>query len=183
MTYLSKRTLVLAGLYFFIIGATNAQSWLDIRSVWDDSCHEWQIFSDSLEGKLEVVGFDAADIVRWNAEWDEYSADIQMKWRNDPSFWELNGGGYLITARQKWKRDKSEWSIICEGETFTWKSKYPRQYDEWFLLPAKQSQFAMYTEVEQDIRDWLIEDYLPKDEKYIYLKMMLSFLAIINSCY
>lgn len=180
---------------------TRAQSLSGISTRWSDSFVEWELFvfaSDSTSTEEETDPNEPPEEelfgevkLRWLnmrddwSEWDytmgEERGTIKMKWKDDPTQWELrNFQGDIITMRASWNNDLSEWRVTNNSITLQWKSRWSNQADEWLVQDNNQGVFYMYTLTEGDPRDWAIEDKL-EESVPAAMKIALVFLTIYHS--
>ena len=195
------RTLV--ALIPFLLGSLllQAQTLSGIRTRWSDSFVEWEYFAFSTDSTAIQEALDndepypedlAGDMkLRWLnirddwSEWDfefgEFRGTIKLKWKNDPSQWELRSfDGQIITMRTAWPGDPTEWRISDNTTTLLLKSRWKNQFDEWLVDDKDHGIFYLYTLRETDPRDWIIEDKL---DPSISTPMRLAcvFVAVFNS--
>lgn len=178
-----------------------AQRLSGISSRWSDSFVEWDLYAfapDSVQVSENGEDGDAPEEVavgalqlRWlnvRDDWTEWEyaigeerGTIRMKWKDDPSQWELRTySGDVISMRTAWRGDFSEWRVTDNTISLTLKSRWTSQLDEWLVQEKANGNFYMYTLVEGDPRDWAIEDGL--DEAVSQpMKMALIFLAVFHA--
>ena len=161
----------------------NAQEILTgVGTKWSDEFREWTIYTDDeeVEGDLIMRWQMKNDWTEWDYRIDEEIGSIRMKWKDDPSQWEIRGNGEIITARMLWKNDVREWRITNNTKSITLKSKWGNNLNEWLLKEDKYGYFEIYTEWENDPREWVIVDELDEDIS-LPMKMAFIFIAIYHS--
>ncbi|MBK6933095.1 MAG: hypothetical protein IPH12_20370 [Saprospirales bacterium] len=176
-----------------------AQTLSGVRTRWSDSFVEWELFvfaSDS-----SAVQEDAAEApneelygdlqLRWlnlREDWTEWDftlgnerGTIRMKWKDDPTQWELRTyGGAVVTMRAAWSNDLSEWRVTDNNLSLSLRSRWNNQIDEWLVQDNAHGTFYLYTLAEGDPRDWAVEDDLD-DTVSEYMKLALIFLTVFHS--
>ena len=182
-----------------------AQNLSGIGARWSDSFVEWDLYAfvpdsariaregdedndETEEPSEEAVG----DLkLRWLnlrddwTEWDysvgEERGTIRMKWKDDPTQWELRSySGQVISMRASWRNDFTEWRVTDNSISLTLKSRWTGQLDEWLVQDTNRGSFYMYTLVEGDPRDWAIEDNMDETVSQP-MKMALVFLAVFHA--
>lgn len=179
-----------------------AQSMSSVRTRWSDSFVEWEIYrfvprdSSDVSPEQEEATEAADEEVdgelkqRWRnvkddwSEWDYEIGDeqgtIRVKWKDEPSQWELRSyDGNIITMRTSWPKDYTEWRVTDNSVTLTLKSKWKNQLDEWLVDDPTRGRFYMYTLRSRDPRDWAIEDRLDESVSAA-MKTALIFLTVFN---
>lgn len=159
---------------------------------WNDSFVEWELFgvadTTAADPEETQVGYfrqrwlDLRD--DWS-EWDyEYGTDrgtIKVKWRDNPSEWELRSfSGEVITLRTVWPRDFTEWRVTDNSVTLLWRSRYTTQLDEWQLRETDRGSFFLATFRERDTRDWVVTDKLDRSVSPA-MRLALLFIAAFSS--
>ncbi len=148
-----------------------------ISTRWNDSFKEWVIYdsTDQYLGQIEMKWTLRNDWTDWTYRVGEESGTIKMKFKNDPDYWEIRGGNEIITARTQWRGQISEWNITTDHNRYVWRTAYRNQLDEWYVDNDDPNSFAIYSEFENDPRDWMVLD---SEEISIHEKIALIFLAI-----
>lgn len=176
-----------------------AQTLSGVSARWSDSFVEWELFAtladtvqaededsespdEELYGEMKLRWLDLRD--DWS-EWDYNLGDergtIKMKWKNDPTQWELRGfDGAVITMRAAWNNDFTEWRVTDNSISITLRSRWTNQLDEWQVEDANRGTFYVYTVYRGDPRDWAIEDNLDGSVSQP-MKLALIFLAVFHS--
>jgi hypothetical protein len=187
-------------LLLFATLAISAQRLSSVRTQWSDSFAAWELYtfvpdttavdSTAVEEELEEEQVGTLQ-QRWLnvrddwTEWDftlaDQSGTVKIKWKNDPSQWELRSfDGEVVTMQPVWRGDFSEWRVSNNEVTLDMKSRYTTQADEWLLSSTRHGTFNVYTLRRGDPRDWAVDDQLD-DEVPATLKLALVFVAIYNS--
>ena len=177
----------------------HTQTLSSISARWSDSFVEWALYipapdtvqteDDDSEaaaeeeyGELKLRWLNMRD--DWS-EWDfnlgEERGTIKMKWKDDPTQWELRTySGAVVTMRASWSNDLSEWRVTDNAISISLRSRWTSQYDEWLVQDPTRGTFYLYTLVEGDPRDWKIEDNF--DETLSQpMKMAMIFLTVFHS--
>ncbi len=195
-----KQYCLLAMLFFCWVLAP-AQTLSGASTRWSDSFVEWELFvfsadtaqveeaeesdetpNEELYGELKLRWLNIRD--DWS-EWDYHLGDergtIKMKWKDDPSQWELRSyNGDIITMRASWSNDITEWRVTDNSISLQFRSRWSGQLDEWLVQDSNKGTFYMYTLTQGDARDWAIEDTLDETVPQS-MKMAFIFLAIFHA--
>ncbi|TNE49823.1 MAG: hypothetical protein EP344_17760 [Bacteroidetes bacterium] len=181
----------------------SAQALSGISTRWSDSFVEWELFvfappdssqvveegedppppEEELFGELKLRWLNIRDDF---SEWDytlgeNESGTIKLKWKSDPSHWELRSwGGTLVTMRTSWANDLTEWRVTDNSISLNLRSRWNNQLDEWIVDDPNRGTFYMYTLTEGDARDWAIEDNLDASVPEA-MKMAMIFLVVFHS--
>lgn len=167
-------------LLLFLLQVTwglHAQQWPSrISTRWSDSFVEWDILapveadvedSTAVEeldeetiGSLELRKLHLEDWSEWRYNALDQSGTIKLKWKEDPTQWELRNGLDIVSMKATWVNDFTEWRITDNSITLTLRSKYTSQLDEWFIKSENYGNYHIYTRRERDPRDWYIDDEL-----------------------
>lgn len=170
----------LAFIFCFLLAHCFGQNIERVGTIWGDEFTEWFFLSDSLEGEIKMRWQMNDDWTEWDYHLDhEIHGSIEMKWRDDPTLWEVRGEDEIITCRIAWPNDFTEWRISNGDQTVTLRSKYTNQLDEWEVKSLEFGNFFMYTTFEGDTREWAIEDYT--ENLSFEMKMAITFIAILHS--
>lgn len=169
------------------IGQLQAQYYLTgIGTKWSDSFVEWEIFfadeSDDSEyrGELKMKWPQQEDWTEWSYDWADQWGEIRLVWKNDPSRWQISGGGENVTARRMWKEDDREWRVTDNSISLTFKTKWGNNRTQWLVRETTYGTFRILMNYGDDPREWIIYDNF--DERVSpTLRMALVFLAIYNS--
>ena len=167
-------------LFFPVFGS--AQYISGIGTKWSDAFTEWTIYTeeDGLEGDLTMRWQLNNDWTEWDYRLGEEFGSIKMKWKDNPSQWELRGGGEIVTIYMVWPNDIREWRLTNNTITLTLKSRWGNNLNEWQLKTDKYGHFDIYTNWENDPRDWNVYDELD-EEISIHMKIALLFIATFHS--
>lgn len=149
---------------------------------WGDAFNEWTLYSDveDEEGDLTMRWLSRNDWSEWNYSIGESSGSVRIKWKDDPSQWEVRGDGEIISIRMKWNNDITQWTLSDGTNRFTFKTRFGNNLNEWRLKDDSKGVFEVYTEYENDPRDWLIVDEMD-EEISLPMKMGMVFIAMINT--
>lgn len=177
----------------------NAQKLSGISTRWSDSFVEWDLFvfsQDSTENETDDAEAPDEELygglqLRWLnvrddwTEWDftlgEERGTIRMKWKDDPTQWELRMySGAVVTMRAAWANDLTEWRVTDNSISLTLRSRWTSQLDEWLVQDSARGSFYLYTLREGDPRDWAIEDGLDASVSEP-VKLAMIFLAVFHS--
>ena len=183
-----NRCLIILALWLGTGYACIAQDIIGLGTRWSDSFREWEIQTtdDWKTGTLEL---------RWNlpqipgtqenwTEWDfrlgDTTAEIRLKWNDDPNLWEIRCLGVTVTARTMWSNDFRQWRLSDGKHRFNWQSRYGNIRDEWIVREEDSGLFSVYTYWEGDPRDWVVRDELDQDVSFA-MRVAMIFIAIFNS--
>ena len=174
-------------LIFFVlnliqINTQYSQVLTGISARFNDAFVEWDIFinENDEKGNLTMTWQNPDDWSQWNYRIGEKTGTIKTKWNKDFSQWELRGENKIITAQMIWNGDPRQWRITDNSMTLELKTKWGNQLTEWVVDDNKKGQFYMYMDVQNDPRDWQIEDELDETVSFP-MKMALVFLTMFNS--
>jgi hypothetical protein len=175
------------------------QSLSSAHTRWLNSFVEWELYAfasdsatyDEAEGEApqEVVFGDLKlrwlmmreDWTDWEFTTPEGRGTIRMKWKDDPTQWELRTySGAVVTMRALWPDDLTEWRVTDNNVSLTLRSRWKNMYDEWRVDDPARGTFYMYTFYEGDPRDWAIDDRLHASIP-IPVKVALTFLVLFHS--
>ena len=191
------------GLLFLLLAFAfrlSAQSLHTVSTKWGDSFAEWEIYAvalpdstdeDSTEMAMPEETLFGTLKLRWlnvRDDWSEWDFDldgergtIRMKWKDDPTQWELRTySGAVVTMRTAWPNDKTQWRITDNQVTLLLKSRWTNQLDEWLVDDASHGKFYLYTLQRQDPRDWAVEDDLGS-EVSMPMRLALIFVTLFQS--
>lgn len=192
---------ILTWVFCWHIALASAQQLSSVSTRWSDSFVEWDIFAyetDSTgtvlldEDTEEPLEYKAGGLqLRWLnlrddwSEWDYELGDergtIKMKWKDDPTQWELRSyDGNIVTMRASWANDPTEWRITNNAFSLTLRSRWTNQLDEWSVQDANRGNIKLYTFRRQDPRDWAIEDQLV-DEVSNSMRLAIIFIVLFHS--
>ena len=176
------KPLLLFFFLFFSISSAKAQYLSGISTLWSDSFVEWEIFTDDEEivGELKMRWQMQEDWSEWDYRLEDAIGSIKQKWKNNSNEWELRGGNQIITARTIYRDDFTEWRITDNTKTLILKTRFGNNGNEWILEGKGYGFMEIFTEWENDPRDWLIVDEL-SEEIDLPMKMGAIFLAIYQS--
>lgn len=165
-----------------------------LSSTWDDSFREWEIIYfepnpeaeseddayNRLQGSLQLRWVLKEDWRVWEFEIGEILGEIRQKWENNPELWEVTAFNEIITMRTVWPGDLTQWKVTNGSQTIFIQSRFRNIVDEWNIRDTSHGTFDIYTDVDGDARDWIIEDGLDENVSYGF-KMALAFIAVYHS--
>jgi len=159
-----------------------AQVLTGISAKWSDAFNEWTLNTDveDEEGDLNMRWQMRNDWSEWDYRIGESSGSIRMKWKDDPTQWEIRGNNETVTAKAIWKDDPTEWRISNNDITLTFKSRWKNELNEWELREDKYGTLKVYTNWDNDPRDWNVLDELD-EEITLPMKMAMLFIATYHS--
>jgi hypothetical protein len=166
-----KRSLTL----LLIIGATQsivAQHISGIATKWNDTFVAWEIFATApaeddstvweeyLLGTVQQRWLDVReDWTEWDFTLDGRDGTIKLKWKTDPSQWELRTyEGTIITMKTIWNGDNTAWRIDDGEHTYDLKSRYTSDLGEWSVKDNDGNIFKISVTFPNDPRDWTVQD-------------------------
>lgn len=157
---------------------------LSIHTKYDDDFAEWQIFvedsnGDEQEGSLDMRWKFKEDWTQWDFRIGEQSGSIEMRFRNDPTHWEIRQGGKVVTAKQLWSNDPREWRITDNTTSFRLEARFGTRLNEWVVSNPDHGDFRLFTQYEDDPRDWIIEDDF-YEHVSLNFKMAVIFISILH---
>lgn len=121
------------------------------------------------------------DFSEWDYEFSGQRGTIKMKWKDDPSLWELRDfDGTIITMKASWPNDPTEWRVTDNSNTLNWKSKWKNQLNEWLVEDRRHGNYYVYALNEFDPRDWAVDDEL-NEEISAPMRMAMVFLTVYHS--
>jgi len=166
-----------------LTGTIHAQVLTGVSAKWSDDFREWAIFTD-VEGEdnsLEVTDQTKPDWSDWGLEIRETSGLMKLKWRDDPTIWELRMDNKIVTATRIYKDDPTRWRISDGTVTLEFKCRNGEDWNEWLGEDERYGVFYVYTAVENDPRDWIIEDKMVDPAIHLPLRTAMTFIAVFNS--
>lgn len=180
-----------------VSGSTQTLSSISAR--WSDSFVEWELYvaapsaepaeeddgeapDEELYGELKLRWLNLRENwTDWEFNLGDERGTIRMKWKDDPSQWELRTySGAVVTMRASWNNDPTEWRVTDNNFSLTLRSRWSNQFDEWLVQDNNRGTFYLYTMTEGDPRDWAIDDRLDASVSQP-MKMALIFLTIFHS--
>ncbi|MCB0655096.1 MAG: hypothetical protein KDC57_03115 [Saprospiraceae bacterium] len=156
---------------------------MSIHTKWDDSYSEWVIYTadESIEGTLSIRWPLQGDWSKWDYRIGEEAGSFEMRYLEDPGYWEARSGNTLLTARWFWPGDVSHWKVMDDDLTWQWQTRWRHVTEEWLLTePKEHGSLQLYTEYEGDPRDWIIEDRM-NPEVPLVTKLFMVFLGIYHA--
>jgi hypothetical protein len=189
------RYLLVVCIFWVVENVALAQRLSGISTHWDNAFGEWDLYAlspdaDSTEladgtapeeqiGELRLRWLDVKDDwTEWDFSVNGRTGIIKIKWKNDPSLWELRTfDGQVVTMKTIWAGDYSAWRVSDGTHTFDYQSRYRSQADEWSATDANLGRFWVYSQVEGDPRDWLVQDDWG-DQVPVTTRLAMLFLTI-----
>ncbi len=152
-----------------------------IGVLWEGDPTEWVIYSDSLKenevGTLKKRWDNRNDI--WDYTFGETSGTIRMKWKSNPDVWQIQSDRSTLLANTIWPGDLTVWSIREEHTTLRYKMRFQNDPEEWETEDSEDyGYFAMWTDREGDIDNWVIYDALYPEKVSLEAKILLVFLPV-----
>jgi hypothetical protein len=143
---------------------------------------DWEIYCDDSDdvGSLTMTWQSPDDWSQWTYRIGEKTGTIKTKWNKDFSQWEIRGDNKIITAQMIWNGDPRQWRVTDNSISIELKTKWGNQLTEWIVDDNKRGQFNMFMDIQNDPRDWVIEDELDETVSFP-MKMTLLFLTVFNS--
>jgi hypothetical protein len=169
-----------------------------VSTRWSDSFVEWEIFApvpdtmrdDDLEeapdeeriGEFKLRWLNVRDDwSEWDYEIGDQRGTIRMKWKDDPTQWELRAyDGAIVSMRAAWANDPTQWRITDNDVALSLRSRWTNQLDEWMVEDNQHGTFYMYTFQEMDPRDWAIDDRL-SERISPAMRLAMIFIVIFHS--
>jgi hypothetical protein len=175
----------------------SGQELSSVRTRWGDAFVEWELFvyapmeepleesedpPEALYGEMKLRWLNLRDdFSEWEFQLGDLRGTIRMPWKDDPTQWELRTfDNEVVTMRASWNGDPTEWRVTNNAIALKLGSRWKNQLDEWVVDDPTYGQFYLYTFVEQDPRDWAIQDDLSADITPA-MKMALVFLTVFHS--
>jgi hypothetical protein len=183
MTYhfnIDKR-LIFVVLLFVVNLSLPAQHLISFNAERDDSFRDWIIDSDSTEfdGELYFRFTNDAFPRYWDYRTGELAGTIKSTWSGNPNNWLLDGLEINAEAKTTWRGQFDRWRVEIDGKQFIWKISQDDDGYFWEIEDKTNGSFFMYMEWENDMRDWIIEDYLAESFPWEG-KVFLVFIAMFS---
>lgn len=166
-----------------------ATKWADSFVAWDlyglekdTSNADEPVYEEVQIGTLQQRWIDVReDWTEWDFTLNGQDGTIKIKWKNDPSQWELRTfDGDIVTMKTIWSGDYTEWRITNNSLSFDLKSRYTNDYGEWSVANNKHGDFKVSVASFNDPRDWNITDEMD-DEVVPALKLAMLFIVIYHA--
>ncbi len=188
----------LALLATLLLGSRSfAQTLSGVSTRWSDSFVEWQVFAwpETTGDEEEQEKPDEIQVgefrQRWGAlrdDWSEWDYElfgergaIRVKWKDDPTHWELRSEtGQIVTMRTTWGKNLNDWRVTDNDIALSLRSRWTNQFDEWLVDDRDRGSFEMRTLRRGDPRDWDIDERL-SEEVSLPMKTALIFLVFFHS--
>ena len=170
-------------IYFLFIGyQLNAQILTGLSARFNDAFMDWEVYSEDEDekGNITMTWQNPDDWSQWTYRFGEKSGVIKTKWNKDFSFWEIRGDNKIITAQMIFNGDSRQWRITDNVISLELKCRWGNQLTEWLVDDSQNGRLYMYQDIQNDPRDWNIEDEL--DEAVSFpMKLTVVFLTMFNS--
>jgi hypothetical protein len=167
----------------FATSTLSSQSIYSLNTEWDDEIKQWVIKVDEgeVEGEIEMTWRIRNDMTDWRYRINGQSGTIKQKWDNNPNFWELRSGSTVVSIATIWSGDFTAFRI-SDGNSELRIERVYRSGDpiEWKVTNVDEELFFWYNEFENDVRDWIVEDYLP-DTFSFETKLAAVFVSVLYS--
>lgn len=159
----------------------SAQHILSLNTEWDDSLRDWKIESDSTDFSGELYFRFSNDVIPrfWDYRTGELAGSIKATWDDNPNDWVLDGMNIDAQAKTTWRGQFQRWNVDIAGQRIIWELTSDSDGLFWEIKDKSNGSFFMYMEWEDDMRDWIIEDYLVEDFPYEG-KVFLVFLGMFS---
>lgn len=179
--YVKKRMFrfVLFFSFFFVTSTFFAQLPIGIGTRYNNTFKEWIITTDNedVKGELRMRWSFSHDWSAWDFELGDEHGTIDQKWKGEPDLWEIKCNGVIVTARTAWRGEYYRWKLNDGTHQFNFFPKYANQPKEWVTEENDNGFFQIYTYYDNDAREWVIKDELPKDVSTA-MRLALIFLAL-----
>lgn len=158
------------------------QDIIGVGTKWNDTFREWDIHTGDewRTGELRLRWSLREDWTEWDFRLGDTTAEIRLKWTDDPNLWEVKCLGVTVTARTTWNNDFRQWKLSDGTHKFNWQSRYGNVRDEWILREDDHGFFSLQAYWEGDPREWVVTDDLDEDVSYA-MRVALIFVALFNS--
>ena len=173
---------LLFGVFLFCGLFSKAQTLTGFSARFNDAFVEWDIYIDEYDekGYLTMTWQKPDDWSQWSYRIGEKTGTIKTKWNRDFSQWEIRGDNKIITAQMIWNGDPRQWRITDNNITLELKTRWGNQLNEWLVDDNVRGQFYMNASIQNDPRDWDIQDELNESVSFT-MKMAITFLTMFNS--
>jgi hypothetical protein len=165
-----------------VFQALPAQILTGFSARFNDAFVEWEVFSDSADeqGNLTMTWQKPDDWTQWTYRLGDQTGTIKAKWNNDLSQWEVRGSNKIITLQPVWQTDPNLWRLTDNVYSIEVQTKWRGRWDEWTVDDRRAGQMTIFTEYQNDPRDWIIDDRLDPSVN-LPMKMAIIFIVILNS--
>ena len=176
------QTSAVLGLLIMVCLECTAQNIVGVSARWSDSFREWVLITTDEDevGNLYLRWANREDWTQWDMRLRDTTADLRLKWSDNPNEWEVRCLGTTVIARTMWNGDFSQWRIDDGTHKVVWKTKFGNQSDEWIIRDDKNGFFSLYTYWERDPREWVVVDELDAEVSYA-MRLAMIFIAIFHS--
>jgi hypothetical protein len=175
-----KKIAVIVLLFLFF--KTNAQILTGFSARYNNDFVDWEIYTDkdSEKGNLTMTWQQPDDWTQWSYRIGEQTGTIKTKWGKDLSQWEVRGENKVITIQPYWQGDPNNWRITDNDFSLELQTKWRGRVNEWYINDSKRGQMNIFSEYQNDPRDWIIEDELEEVVSFP-MKMAIIYIVIFNS--
>lgn len=168
---------------FFTFGNAQSQILTGISARFNDAFVDWDVFADSVDtdkGNLLMTWQNPDDWTNWSYRLGEKTGTIKTKWSRDLEHWETRGENKIISAETIFTGDKRQWRVTNNSFSLELACTDYQNGEQWTVEDSRRGRFTIYTELQRDYRDWVVEDELDSSVS-LPMKMTLVFLAILNT--
>lgn len=169
-----------------------------VSTQWSDSFVAWDLFSEEIiepatdSTTAEVEEYKMGEIKQrwidvkedwtdWDMNIDGRQGTIKMKWKNDPTYWELRTfDGDIISMKTIWPGDYTQWRVSNGDFSLDLKSRFTSDFGEWNVNDSKRGKYTISVQYTNDPRDWIVTDEL-EEEVPVAMKAAMIFLVICHS--
>ena len=177
-----------------LVTSIQAQQISGMSTQWSDSFAAWDIFAtepiDSTGEEVDEVKIGELkqrwanvreDWTEWDFDINDRKGTIKMKWKNDPSQWELRTyDGSIVTMKTIWAGDFTQWRITGSDLTLDFRCRYTNDFGQWEVMGSSHGTYKVNVVYSNDPRDWEVSDAL--DEKAdVTMKLAMMFIATYHS--
>ncbi len=158
------------------------QTIIGVGTRWNDSFKEWEIHTDHEGeiGSLKLTWAFKDDWTEWDFRMGDTTAEIRLKWDNDPNLWEIRTLGEIVTARTTWSGDFRSWKLRDGKHQITWNTKFRNTANEWEVRDDDNGFYSVYTYWEDDPREWVVIDEMDGDVSFA-MKLAMIFISLYHS--
>ena len=177
-----------------LVTSIQAQQISGMSTQWSDSFAAWDIYAtepiDSTNEEFDEVKIGELkqrwanvreDWTEWDFDINDRKGTIKMKWKNDPSQWELRTyDGSIVTMKTIWAGDFTQWRITGSDLTLDFRCRYTNDFGQWEVMGSSHGTYKVNVVYSNDPRDWEVSDAL--DEKAdVTMKLAMMFIATYHS--
>jgi len=153
-----------------------------IVSKWDDAFQEWEIqtIDEDIEASMNMRWAFKNDYTEWDFNIGDQHGSIKLKFPVGLQQWEVRIGNDIAILKQLWMNDLTQWRVTNDDVTLTFKTKWGRNPFEWELRNDDKGLFKIYSQYENDPRDWVIIDEM-EEEVTLPMKVGMMFMAVFQA--